>query len=171
MPSVLWFALAYQAPAESSKARVYIWRKLKECGAVYLKQGVAILPKSQPSLTRFRALAVKIRDMGGEAAIAELRFIDARDETDMIDKFQSRSQEEYLELISEIARLRESLRQKSATDDRIDRIKRTARQYRQVHSRDYFKSRSLPDIAAALDELIGDMARATDDLARYFAEK
>jgi len=109
--------------------------------------------------------------MGGEATIAELRFIDARDEADMIAKFQSRSQEEYRELIIEIARLKESLRQKTNPEERKERIKRTARQYRQVSARDYFKSRAVPDIAAALDELIGDMTRATDDLARYFADK
>ena len=171
MPPVVWFALAYQAPAEPSKARVYIWRKLKECGAVYLKQGVAVLPKSQSSLAKFKSLAAKTRDMGGEATIAELRFIDARDEDDMIAKFQSRSQDEYRELIAEIARLKESLRQKSNSDDRHDRLKRAARRYRQVYSRDYFKSRSVPDIAAALEELIGDMTRATDDLARYFVDK
>jgi len=150
---------------------VYIWRKLKECGAVYLKQGVALLPKSQSSLVKFKSLAAKTRDMGGEAVIAEMRFIDPRDETDMITKFQNRSQEEYREMIAEISGLKESLHQKPVADDRHDRLKRTARRYRQVRSRDYFKSRSLPEIAAALDELFGDMARATDDLARYFTDK
>ncbi|MCL2069257.1 MAG: hypothetical protein FWH00_05080 [Oscillospiraceae bacterium] len=167
---VTWLAFAYQAPAEPSKARVYIWRKLKECGAGYLKQGVAVLPKSPASLAKLRSLAVKTREMGGEAVIAELRFIDAHDEAEMIARFQSRSQDEYRELISEISRLRESIRQKSAQDNRMDGVKRTAKQYRQVRSRDYFKSAAVPDIAAALDELIGDMTRAPDDLARYFAQ-
>jgi hypothetical protein len=165
---VTWLAFAYQAPAEPSKARVYIWRKLKECGAAYLKQGVAVLPKSPASLGKFRSIAVKTREMGGDAVIAELRFIDTHDEAEMVWRFKSRSQDEYRELISEIAHLRESIRQTSPQNDRVDRAKRTARQYRQVRSRDYFKSAAVPDIAAALDELIGDMTRAPDDLARHF---
>ena len=167
---VTWLAFAYQAPAEPSKARVYIWRKLKECGAAYFKQGVAVLPKSPASLAKFRSIAIKTREMGGEATIAELRFIDAHDEVEMVGRFQNRSQDEYRELINEISRLRESIRQRSAQDDRVDRAKRTAKQYRQVRSRDYFKSAAAPDIAAALDELIGDMTRAPDELARYFVQ-
>ena len=167
---VTWLALAYQVPTEPSRARVYVWRKLREHGAVYLKQGVALLPKSPPSLTKFRSLALKIQEMGGEATLAELRFVDVRDEAETIERFRSQSQSEYRELIAELAKMRESLRQDRAREARADDARRMARRYGQVRARDYFKSRTAPDISSDLDELIGDMSRATDDLLRHFAQ-
>ena len=164
---VTWLAFAYQVPAEPSKARVYVWRKLKEYGAGYFKQSVALLPRSPGNLTRLRSLAAKIHDMNGEATIAELRFIDKNDETMMIKHFQEQSRNEYQALISEMSGLRESV----GSDDRAERAKRLSKRYGQVRSRDYFKSGAIPEVAFALDELIGDMAHATDDLARHFAQR
>ena len=37
-----WLALGYSVPVNPSKNRVYVWRKLKEYGAEYFKQGVAV---------------------------------------------------------------------------------------------------------------------------------
>ena len=163
---VTWLAFAYQVPAEPSKARVYVWRKLKEHGAAYFKQGVALLPRSPANLTRLRALAAKINDMAGEATIAELRFVDKADEVMMIARFQDQSRSEYQALIAEMTGLREN----PFSDDRAERARRLSKRYGQVRSRDYFKSAAMPEVAIALDELIGDMAHATDDLARHFAQ-
>ena len=164
---VTWLAFAYQVPAEPSKARVYVWRKLKEYGAAYFKQGVALLPRSPANLTRFRALSAKIRDMDGEATIAELRFVDKVDEVLMIARFQDQSRNEYQALIKDMSGLRESL----GSDDRAERARRLSKRYGQVRARDYFKSGAMPEVALAFDELIGDMAHATDDLVRHFAQR
>ena len=74
MPRTVWLALSYNVPINPSKARVYVWRKLKEIGAEYFKQGVALLPNTAQSMQQFSALAQKIRQLGGEASIVELRF-------------------------------------------------------------------------------------------------
>ena len=47
MQPISWLGLGYNVPVNPSKNRVYVWRKLKEFGASYFKQGVAILPKNQ----------------------------------------------------------------------------------------------------------------------------
>ena len=36
---VKWMGLGYNLPVNPSKNRVYVWRKLKEFGAEYLRQG------------------------------------------------------------------------------------------------------------------------------------
>ena len=43
-----WLGIAYTAPAKPSKARVYIWRKLKELGAEYY-HGMAMIPQTPHS--------------------------------------------------------------------------------------------------------------------------
>ena len=52
---IRWLALGYSVPVNPSKNRVYIWRKLKEYGAEYFKQGVAVLLNSAQSMQLFSA--------------------------------------------------------------------------------------------------------------------
>lgn len=168
MKQLTWLALGYQVPVNPSKNRVYVWRKLKEFGAGYFKQGVAILPKNTTSIAQFRKLAQKIREMGGEATLAELRFCDKRDETETIARFQRQSTGEYQKLIDDIVNLRNSISENRDSGGQ-DYVKRVAKRYGQVRSRDYFMSRKQPDISNTLDELIADMAHATGDLGKYLA--
>jgi hypothetical protein len=39
-----WLLLVYRIKAESSGRRTYVWRQLRQLGAVYLQQAVAVLP-------------------------------------------------------------------------------------------------------------------------------
>ena len=71
---IRWLALGYSVPVNPSKNRVYVWRKLKEYGAEYFKQGVALLPYNRQSYTKFKYLSAKILEMGGEASIVEMKF-------------------------------------------------------------------------------------------------
>ena len=93
-----WLALGYSVPVNPSKNRVYVWRKLKEYGAEYFKQGVAVLPYNRQSYTRFKYLSAKILEMGGEASIVEMKFMDPRDEKDMVARFRAQALEELSQL-------------------------------------------------------------------------
>lgn len=167
MQPIIWLGLGYNVPVNPSKNRVYVWRKLKEFGAGYFKQGVALLPNTPQSLTRFSALAARIRELGGEASIVELRFIEPRDEMEMVARFKKQSEVEYRELLQDCAGiLTESRENRYAPSERSERLRKIVKRYGKVKSRDYFRSRSGDDIAGALDELASDMARVTDELGR-----
>ena len=45
-----WLLITYKVPAEPSRMRVSLWRKLKELGAVYIQQGAAVLPMTEALL-------------------------------------------------------------------------------------------------------------------------
>lgn len=163
MEPITWLALGYQVPAKPSRSRVYVWRKLKEYGAVYFRPGVALLPKNKRSLRYFTTLAQEIEEMGGESTLAELRYMDKAEEQRTVSEFISRSTEEFQSLISEISTLR-----KKPMETRDAR--RLARQYRQVQSRDYFMSQKLPEVSRALGDLFTDMSHATDDLSKHLMQ-
>lgn len=162
---VIWLALGYSVPINPSKNRVYVWRKLKELGAGYFKQGVAILPKSAQSLSQFRALASRIREMGGEATLAELRFLDTADEQRTIREFREQSRSEYLELMGDCAQVTDQLRQNLRAERNPDRVRKVFKQYIKVKSRDFFKSGPGNDLAALLDEMAEDIAHSADELS------
>ena len=80
LEQLTWLALGYSIPMNPSRNRVYVWRKLKEFGAEYFRQGVALLPNRKNALAQFTALAEKIRSFGGTASLMEMRFVDPADE-------------------------------------------------------------------------------------------
>jgi len=163
---IIWLALGYNVPINPSKNRVYVWRKLKELGAGYFKQGVAILPKSPQSLAQFRALAKKIQEMGGEATLAELKFLDAADEQKTIRQFREQSRTEYMELMRDCAQVMDHLKQNLWSDPDADRVRKVLKQYIKVKSRDFFKSGPGAELTALLDEMAQDIAHSTEEFSK-----
>ena len=42
MGELYWIALSYHLPSDSSKSRVYLWRKLRELGAENLRAKIGV---------------------------------------------------------------------------------------------------------------------------------
>ena len=167
MKQLVWLALGYNVPINPSKNRVYVWRKLKECGAGYFKQGVAILPKTTQSMEEFKRLSNKIQQMGGETSMVEMRFLDPRDEAQTIARFRAQSENEYLELIRDCAKIIGEMRSSLFTPpERAEDLRRMVKRYGKVKSRDYFGSRSQAHVADSLLELAEDMGRVTEEIGR-----
>lgn len=69
MISINWLLLAYKVPPEPTKRRVALWRKLKGIGAVYLQNGVCLLPKTDDHTRRLKIIENEINDMAGESIL------------------------------------------------------------------------------------------------------
>lgn len=145
-----WVILGYNIQANPSKNRVYIWRKLKEFGAVYFRPSVAILPYTKNNLNKFKTLSYKIKDMGGEASIAEIKYIDKKDEEEIIQKFKNLSEKEYKQLILEHNKDKK-------TQEVLLEKKRISKRLKAAHSRDFFKASSANSIKQALEDLMEDI--------------
>lgn len=100
-----WLALSYKVPSEPSRKRVYVWRKLKELGAVYLQQGVGVVPETDYFLQALQTLRREIVEMDGEAALTKLSFLHEEDESRLIDEFQALRNEEYDEIVEQCERV------------------------------------------------------------------
>lgn len=104
--AIVWLAITYNLPATPSRNRVYVWRKLKEMGAEYFRQGMSILPNTSENFERFSKLAQKVLTMGGESTLVEMRFVNKVDENAMVEQFRRQTQEEYRRLLKEAEALR-----------------------------------------------------------------
>lgn len=171
----IWLALGYSLPVKPSANRVYLWRKLRELGA-NTRPGTALLPHSRQNLQRLRELKAKVQAMGGEASLAELRFIDEQDNTKLVDWFKKQSEKEYNELLHEMMELCERSEKGSvkAIQKRLDLIR----------SRDYFEIRHeleadkpLPlslgaelNFEGGLADLINDIKQGVRDIGSLFAQ-
>ena len=137
---IRWLALGYSVPVNPSKNRVYIWRKLKEYGAEYFKQGVAILPYNRQSYTKLKHLQAKILEMGGEASIVEMKFLDPKDE-------QLRRGEQ------------------AFTEDQSEQVKRMIRRYSKARSRNHFGLSTAQDVEKGLYAIISVARQASAELS------
>jgi len=100
-----WLAVTYKVPTEPSRTRVYLWRKLKELGAVYVQQGAAILPLSDTLLAQVLALKAEVVSSGGEVLVGRMKFVDEEDDARVIGAFQLQRDGDYDEIVEQCERL------------------------------------------------------------------
>ena len=64
-----WLVFIHQLPAQPSNARVKIWRRMQQIGAVAVKNAVYVLPNNEQSREDFEWLRAEVAALGGEATI------------------------------------------------------------------------------------------------------
>src|SRR5437867_4431772 len=78
-----WILLVYTVPSQPTRKRALVWRELKKIGAVYLRDGVAVLPERPDTLDAFRSLAARVEALSGRASVVRGAAIEA-DATDSV---------------------------------------------------------------------------------------
>lgn len=99
MTSPAWLLLTYKVPPEPAAKRIALWRKLKGMGAVYLQNGVCLLPRTDDHLRRLKVVENEIEEMSGEAVLLETVGLDRAQEEKVIARFTADRDEAYRELI------------------------------------------------------------------------
>jgi hypothetical protein len=64
-----WLLLVYRIPAEPTRLRATVWRRLKSLGAVYLQNSAAALPARDGAERALRRLRREILEMDGSAVL------------------------------------------------------------------------------------------------------
>ncbi len=165
-----WLALGYSVPINPSKNRVYVWRKLKEYGAEYFKQGVALLPYTRTSYTKFKYLSGKIVEMGGDASIVEMKFLDPADEQEVIYRFRAQELEELNELKKDCAEIMAQLTRQTAafTELQGDEIKKLIRRFSKARERSHFCGTLVEDVENGIYSLLDVLRGGIGDAAMQF---
>lgn len=104
-----WNLLVYKVPAQPSTQRVYVWRKLKGWGALYLQQSVCVLPHREDLQQYLAELKADITAGGGEADLLII-WIDEPDQNAMlVNRFQQQADREYQEFLGQCRDLHSEL--------------------------------------------------------------
>ena len=99
MATPSWLLLTYKVPPEPAAKRIALWRRLKGMGAVYLQNGVCLLPKTDDHVRRLKMLENDVGEMGGESVILETVALDRAQEEKVIARFKADRDEAYREFI------------------------------------------------------------------------
>jgi hypothetical protein len=97
--TISWLLLTYKVPPEPAKKRVALWRRLKGMGAVYLQNGVCVLPKTDDHVRRLKMLENDIAEARGESVILETVALDQTQEGKVITRFKAERDDAYEEFI------------------------------------------------------------------------
>lgn len=103
MTAPSWLLLTYKVPPEPAAKRIALWRKLKAMGAVYLQNGVCLLPRSDDHIRRLKIIENDIDAMGGDAVLLETVGLDRGQEEKVIARFTQDRDETYREFLGKCA--------------------------------------------------------------------
>jgi hypothetical protein len=152
-----WLLLGHQLPTSSSNARVKIWRRLQQIGAVPTRNSVYVLPNTEQCREDFEWIRTEIVALGGEATVFAADAISAGGAYDIVTVFrQTREQE--------IDRLLPAAKAKRAADSsrqaQVSRVIRALRdKFRSVERIDFFDAPAREATAASLAMLEASTAR------------
>lgn len=170
---IRWLALGYSVPINPSKNRVYVWRKLKEYGAEYFKQGVALLPYNRTSYNKFKYLAAKITEMKGEAFIVEMKFLDTKDEREVVAKFRNQAIEELSELKRDCVTILSEITRSTGTritELQQEQIKQMIKRYGKARGRNHFAQGLAEEVETGIYTIIAQLRNGTEDIATQLAK-
>ena len=92
-----WLLLVYKIPAEPTRLRAGVWRKIRGLGAIYLQNSVAALPASSAAERSLRLLRNEIVEMGGTAYLLESEALSGQAEIGAA--FNAARDDEYEEIV------------------------------------------------------------------------
>ncbi|MEH2112368.1 Chromate resistance protein ChrB [Nostoc sp.] len=96
-----WNLLVYKVPAQPSTQRVYVWRKLKGLGALYLQQSVCLLPQRKDLQSHLEELKADMIAGGGEADLLTIWIDEPQQNAMLIERFQQQADQEYQEFLGQ----------------------------------------------------------------------
>ncbi len=99
MSDITWLLLTYKVPPDPSAKRIALWRKLKGLGAVYLQNGVCLLPKTDRHVRQVKILENDIQENNGSCVILETVALDKTQEDRVVTRFKSDRDDAYEEII------------------------------------------------------------------------
>jgi hypothetical protein len=103
MVVLTWLLLTYKVPPEPATKRIALWRRLKGMGAIYLQNGVCLLPKTDDHVRRLKMLENDVSGMGGESVILETVALDRAQEEKVVARFKADRDEQYREFLGRCA--------------------------------------------------------------------
>jgi hypothetical protein len=104
-----WLLLVYKIPREPTSGRVYVWRKLKQLGAVSVQDAIWILPATPRTQEQFQWLVSEIVELKGEASIFKSEVIFGNSDALFQSQFEKPVRAAYLSILVALKRRKPDL--------------------------------------------------------------
>ncbi len=168
---MLWVLLIYSVPSEPTRKRAFIWRELKKAGAVYLRDGVCVLPDGPDTRHALQAVAATVREYEGQATVLEGARLEDETAARLMAQAQTARQSEYAAVVEAaeqlLGHLRRETEHREFTEHELEVLEadlvKLYRWYDQIRARDY--------VGTGVDRRPSEtLAECTEALARFLDE-
>ncbi len=156
-PDERWLLLVYRVPAEPTRLRATVWRRLKSLGAVYLQNSAAALPASDAAERALRKLRREILEMEGTAVLLSCSAVAGG--PDVVALFEAARDSEYDEILDKCVDFHAGLEKEYAAshftygeleENEVELVK-LRNWYDKVCARDVYGAPKRAETAEALD--------------------
>jgi hypothetical protein len=152
-----WLLLVYRIPAEPTRLRATVWRRLKSLGAVYLQNSAAALPARDGAERALRKLRREILEMDGAAVLLSCSAVAGG--PDVVALFEAARDSEYEEILDKCVDFHAGLEKEYAAnhftygeleENEVELVK-LRNWYEKVRARDVYGAPKRSEAAQALD--------------------
>jgi hypothetical protein len=152
-----WLLLVYRIPAEPTRLRATVWRRLKSLGAVYLQNSAAALPALEGAERALRKLRREILEMDGSAVLLSCSAVVGGQ--DVVALFEAARDSEYEEILDKCVDFHAGLEKEYAAnhftygeleENEVELVK-LRNWYEKVRARDVYGAPRQAETAHALD--------------------
>ena len=155
----MWIIFAYSLPSSNPNARVKIWRKLSNTGAMQLKSSFYILPMNDTHYEHIQWTAKEVEEMGGEAVFFKAHCVENIKDEEIMAMFNHARELEYLKLEEKIRKAEAVLSDKAADKEKTEvelkrEIKKFNKEFMSIKEIDFFYSERADKTAILLQSLL-----------------
>src|SRR5690349_16214818 len=150
-----WLLLLHQVPPSPPYLRAKILRRLKQIGALALKNSAYLLPDSEDATEDFQWLMREIRTEGGEAWVLRTEAVAGLTDESVRESFQELRSADYRELLAE-ARSIEGQIQTGGTDvgpNPEASLRKLKKRFEEVNRIDFFDAPGKQEVLVVMNEI------------------
>jgi len=158
-----WLLLVYQLPAKPSNIRVRTWRRLRQVGAVGLKNSAYVLPNNPQAKEDFEWIKAEIVGLKGQANVFLADHLDAATQEEIAAAFRAARQSDFQQIHREARKLLSAINRAPAATPVRRRLERNTGKLRErlnsILAIDFFHAPGHDEAVAFLDEAQALLAR------------
>lgn len=160
-----WIILVYRIPAQPTRLRLQVWRKLQQMGALYLQNAVSALPNRPDLAENMDYIAGMIEEMGGSCYLFSAKALLPGSPARLAEEFRAQSDKRMEEIAARLDEIQGCLNSAAEPDavERIeDDVKRERVSFLRARRLAFFGGTKEEDVDVRMDHL----KKALDDLYR-----
>ena len=163
-PKPSWTMLVYKLPPQPTRLRIQVWRKLQALGAVYVQDGLAVIPSRDDLDENMSYISQAIEEMDGTSFLVKSSGFSTKDDQRIVERFQKAADSRLSEIIERLQALLMEL--EDALPPAQERIEEALKKERAA----YLRARRLNYFGSALetevDQSLAAIRRALDEGGR-----
>jgi hypothetical protein len=165
-----WVLLTYQLPADSSRARVAVWREVRRRGALHLQQAVVAFPDTAEFREHVERFAEVVAEVGGETLAVGGQPLGTSDGDRLVERWNAARDDEYRELIGKceafLGEIEHEFEIEKFTDAELEEeeaeLEKLRRWHERIASRDVHRASAGYDAAQAIERAEAALGRFSE---------